>query len=131
MSATSSTMRDTVRDTVRDAKDAGRESVKAAADAGGKIQADLEALRDDVTRLTEQIAKIFASKGDTAWSRARSNVEDAVADAGARGHDAMDAAREIGDDVVEAIGESLRKRPYTTLALAAGIGFLIGTILRR
>ena len=55
MSATSSTVRETVRDTVRDAKDAARESVKAASDAGGKIQADLEALRDDVARLQPRL----------------------------------------------------------------------------
>ncbi len=35
MSATSSTVRDTV--TVKDAKDAARESVKAASDAGAEI----------------------------------------------------------------------------------------------
>ncbi len=88
-------------------------------------------MRDDVTRLTAQIAEIFASKGNAAWTRARSNVEDAVSDAGARGHEAMDAVRGAGDDVVEALANSLKKRPYTTLAVAAGIGFLIGAIWRR
>jgi ElaB/YqjD/DUF883 family membrane-anchored ribosome-binding protein len=131
MSATSSTVRDTVRDTVKDAKDAARESVKAASNAGDRIQADLEALRDDVARLTAQIAEIFASKGNDAWTRAKSNLDDAVSDASAKGKDALDAAREAGDDVVEAIGEALEKRPYTTLAVAAGIGFLLGTIWRR
>jgi ElaB/YqjD/DUF883 family membrane-anchored ribosome-binding protein len=131
MSTTSSTVRDTVRDTVKDAKDAARESAKAASNAGDRIQADLESLRDDVARLTTQIAEIFASKGDDAWTRARSNLDDAVSDVGAKGKDALDAAREAGDDLVQAIGESLEKRPYTTLAVAAGIGFLLGAIWRR
>jgi ElaB/YqjD/DUF883 family membrane-anchored ribosome-binding protein len=131
MSSTSGTMRDTVRETVRDAKDAVRESGKAAAAASGDIQADLEALRNDVARLTTQITDIFASKGNAAWSRARSNVEGVMSDVGAKGQEAVDAVREVGENVVDAIDESLRKRPYTTLALAAAIGFLFGATWRR
>jgi ElaB/YqjD/DUF883 family membrane-anchored ribosome-binding protein len=131
MSSTSGTMRDTVRDTVKDARDAVRESGKAASHVGEDIRADLEALRNDVTRLGSQIADIFAAKGGAAWSRARSNIEDVVADAGAKGEDAISAVREVGDTMVDAIDESLRKRPYTTLALAVGIGFLFGAVWRR
>jgi ElaB/YqjD/DUF883 family membrane-anchored ribosome-binding protein len=32
---------------------------------------------------------------------------------------------------VEAIDESLKQRPYTTLAIAAAIGFLFGATWRR
>jgi ElaB/YqjD/DUF883 family membrane-anchored ribosome-binding protein len=132
MSNTSgTTMRDTARDTMRDAKEAVRESGKAASAASGDIQADLEALRNDVTRLTAQIADIFASRGNAAWSRAKSNVEDVMSDVSAKGQEAVDAVREVGDNVVDAIDESLRKRPYTTLALAAAIGFLFGATWRR
>ena len=42
-----------------------------------------------------------------------------------------DAVREVGDTVVDAIDDSLRKRPYTTLAIAVGIGFLFGAAWRR
>jgi ElaB/YqjD/DUF883 family membrane-anchored ribosome-binding protein len=127
----SNTIRDTVRDTVRDAKDATRESGKAAAAASGDIQADLEALRNDVTRLTSQIADIFAAKGSAAWGRARSNIEGVVADASAKGQEAVDAVREVGDNMADAIDESLKKRPYTTLALAVAIGFFLGASWRR
>jgi ElaB/YqjD/DUF883 family membrane-anchored ribosome-binding protein len=131
MSSTSGTMRDTVRDTVRDATDAARETGKAASAASGDIQADLEALRNDVTRLTSQIADIFAAKGTAAWSRAKSNLEGVVSDASAKGQEAVDAVREVGDNMVDAIDESLKKRPYTTLALAVAIGFLFGAAWRR
>jgi len=33
--------------------------------------------------------------------------------------------------LLDAIDQSLEKRPYTTLALAAGIGFLLGAMRRR
>jgi len=124
-------MRDTVRDTVRDAKEAVRESGRAASAASGDIQADLEALRNDVARLASQISDIFTSKGNTAWNRAKSNVEGVVSDASAKGQEAVDAVREVGDNIADAIDESLKTRPYTTLAMAAGIGFLFGVIWRR
>jgi ElaB/YqjD/DUF883 family membrane-anchored ribosome-binding protein len=131
MSNASGTMRDTVRDTVKDAKDAARESAGAASAASGDIQADLEALRNDVAQLASQIADIFATKGNEAWSRAKSNVEGVMSDATAKGQEAVEAVREVGDNVMDAIDESLEKRPYTTLALAVGIGFLFGAIWRR
>lgn len=130
MSNTSGTIRETVRETVKDAKEAARESGKAAA-ASDDIQADLEALRNDVVRLGNQIADIFASKGGVAWSRARSNVEGVMSDVSAKGQEAVEAVRDVGDNVVDAIDESLKKRPYTTLAIAAAIGFLFGATWRR
>jgi ElaB/YqjD/DUF883 family membrane-anchored ribosome-binding protein len=131
MSNTSGTFRETVRETVKDAKDAARESGKAASAASGDIQADLEALRSDVTRLGNQLADIFASRGGAAWSRARSNVEGVMSDVTSKGQEAVEAVREVGDNMVDAIDESLKKRPYTTLALAVGIGFLFGATWRR
>jgi ElaB/YqjD/DUF883 family membrane-anchored ribosome-binding protein len=122
---------DAAKETVRDARDAIKESGKAASAASGDIQADLQALRDDVARLTQQIADIFAAKGDKVWRRARSSVDEAIADAEGRGRDAVDAMREVGDNFFEAIDESLEHRPYTTLAIALGIGFLFGATWRR
>jgi ElaB/YqjD/DUF883 family membrane-anchored ribosome-binding protein len=126
MSSTSST----VRDTVRDAKDAVSETRKAASAASGDIQADLETLRNDVARLASQIGDILAAKGNQAWSRAKGNLGGVVSDATAKGQEAVDAVREVSDNMVGAIDESLKKRPYTTLAIAVGIGFLLG-ITRR
>jgi len=131
MSNTSGTIRDTVRETARDVKDAARESGKAASAASGDIQADLQALRDDVTRLAAQITDIFATKGNVAWGRAKANVEGVVSDVGAKGQEAIDAAQEVRDKVIDAIDESLETRPYTTLAMALGIGFLLGAMWRR
>ena len=131
MPDTSNTIRDTVRDTVRDAQDAARESGKAASAASYDIKADVESLRRDVARLGNQISDIFASRGNAAWSRAKSNVEGVVSDVSAKGQDAVDAVREVGDNMVDAIDQSLKHRPYTTLALAVGIGFLFGATWRR
>ena len=126
-----SNLSNAAKETVQDARDAIKESGKAASAASGDIQADLQALRDDVARLAQQIADIFAAKGGRAWDRARSGVDEAIAGAEGKGQDALDAVREVGDNMFEAIDESLEHRPYTTLAIALGIGFLFGAIWRR
>jgi ElaB/YqjD/DUF883 family membrane-anchored ribosome-binding protein len=122
---------DAAKETVQDARDASKESGKAAAAAAGDIQADLQALRDDVARLARQLADILAAEGGKAWDRARSGVDEAIADVEDRGRDAVDAVREVGENLAGAIDESLKHRPYTTLALAAGIGFLFGATWQR
>jgi ElaB/YqjD/DUF883 family membrane-anchored ribosome-binding protein len=130
-----SNMASAARDTMNEAKEAAKETRKAASAASGDIQSDLAALRDDVTKLTDQISDILANRGNAAWRKARSNVEgvisDAISDAEAKGMEAVDAVREVGDNIVDAVDESLKRRPYTTLALALGVGFLFGATWRR
>jgi len=119
------------RDAAKEARDTVKETTKVASAGARDIQDDLEALRDDVSRLTQQIASIVAARGGKAWERARTNVEGVISDAQDKGMEAVGAVREVGDNMVDAIDESLKKRPYTTLALAAGIGFLFGATWRR
>jgi ElaB/YqjD/DUF883 family membrane-anchored ribosome-binding protein len=126
-----SNLSNAAKESVKDARDAIKESSAAASSASGDIQADLQALRDDVARLAQQIADILAVKGNRVWSRARSSVDEAIADAEGKGREAVDAVREVGDNMIEAIDESLKQRPYTTLWLAVGIGFLFGATWRR
>lgn len=126
-----SNMSNIARDAAKDARDTVKETGKVASAGAKDIQEDLEALRDDVAKLTQQLAGVLANKGSKAWTRAKSNVEGVISDAQDAGMEAVGAVREVGDNVVDAIDESLKKRPYTTLALAAGIGFLFGATWRR
>jgi ElaB/YqjD/DUF883 family membrane-anchored ribosome-binding protein len=126
-----SNMGNMARDTAKDARDAVKETSKVASAGAKDIQEDLEALRGDVARLTQQLAAVLTAKGNKVWRRARTNVEGVISDAQDAGMEAVGAVREVGDNVVDAIDESLKRRPYTTLALAAGIGFLFGATWRR
>jgi len=126
-----SNMSNIARDAAKDARDTAKETGKVASAGARDIQDDLEALRDDVANLTQQLAGVLASKGTKAFARAKSNVEGVISDAQDAGMEAVGAVREVGDNVVDAIDESLKKRPYTTLALAAGIGFLFGAMWRK
>jgi ElaB/YqjD/DUF883 family membrane-anchored ribosome-binding protein len=128
---TASTASQNVRDAAKDAREGLRE-VKTAADAAsGDIQRDLKALRDDFAKLAEQIGEILGAKGGAAWQKARSSVDDMVAGAQDSGREAVDAVREVSDNFVEAIDESIKTRPYTTLAIVAAIGFFFGATWRR
>jgi ElaB/YqjD/DUF883 family membrane-anchored ribosome-binding protein len=122
-----STASDNVRETAKDARDAQ----KAAAKSSGDFESDLQALRDDFHRLAEQVADIVAGPGNAAWRRAKSSMDEAVADAQDKGREAANAVREVSDHFVDALDESIKTRPYTTLAIVAGLAFLFGATWRR
>jgi ElaB/YqjD/DUF883 family membrane-anchored ribosome-binding protein len=129
--STASSASQNVRDTVKDAGEGLREVKSAATAASGDIEHDIQALRDDLARLTAQISDIVADKGSAAWQRARSSVDDLMAGAQDTGREAVGAMREVSDNFVDAIDESIKTRPYTTLAIVAGLGFLFGATWRR
>ena len=128
---TAATASQNVRDAAKDAREGLRDVKQAANEASGDIQADLQALRDDFARLADQVSAILGTKGNAAWQRARSSVDDMVAGAQDTGREAVDAMREVSDNFVDAIDESIKTRPYTTLAIAAGLAFLFGATWRR
>jgi ElaB/YqjD/DUF883 family membrane-anchored ribosome-binding protein len=123
--------RDSVREASKDARDTLREVGSATSTASGDVQKDLQALRDDLARLAEEVSGIVSSKGSAAWQRAKASVDDAVSDAQAKGQAAASAMRDVSDNFVDAVDESIKNRPYTTLAIAAAIGFFFGAAWRR
>jgi ElaB/YqjD/DUF883 family membrane-anchored ribosome-binding protein len=128
---TASTASNNIRETAKDAREAVREVGKEASQAAGDLESDLKALREDFSRLAEQVADVLASTGNAAWHRAKSSLDGAVSDAQDKRRDAASAVREVSDNFVDAIDESIKTRPYTTLALVAGLAFLFGATWRR
>ena len=129
--ASASTVSSNMRDGTNEAREAARDIGKAASAASGDMQKDMQNLRDDFARLAQQVADIVANRGSAAWQRAKTGMDDAVADAQDKSREAVDAMREVSDQFVEAIDESIKSRPYTTLAMALGLGFLFGAMWRR
>lgn len=130
-----STVSQNLRETTKDAREGAREISEAAATASKDIQDDLQALRADFSRLAAQVGDILANRGAAAWQRTssqiKSSVDGAMSDAQEKGQEAADAMREVSDNLVAAIDDSLKNRPYTTLAIVGGIGFLLGAMWRR
>jgi len=126
MMATSS-----VSNNVRESGKETREARKTALDTSGDIQSELQTLRDEFRLFAEQVGNIISDKGSAAWRRARPSIEGVVSDAQEKGREAVDAVREVTDNFVDAIDKSIENRPYTTLALFAVLGFMLGAIRHR
>lgn len=124
-----STASTAANDAVETAADAIRQARKAASAAGGNMENDLQSLREEFARLADQVASMVA--GSAAWRRAKSSIDDAVAGAEDKGREAATAVREVSGHFVDAIDELIKTRPYTTLAIVAGIAFLFGATWRR
>ncbi len=130
-STVSPDLRDMARDAAEQAREGAREVNDAASDASSNIQNDLQSLGGDLSRLAEQVADILANRGGAAWQRARASVDGVVADAQDRGREAVGAVREVSDNFVEALDDSIKTRPYATLAVVAGLAFIFGATWRR
>jgi ElaB/YqjD/DUF883 family membrane-anchored ribosome-binding protein len=130
-SNTSQDVREAARETAKDVREGLRTAGAAASEASSNIQRDLQALREDLARLAEEISGIVSNKGNAAWRRARSSVDDAQTKGQEAVQEAVSAMREVSDNFIDALDQSLRSRPYTTLVIAAGLGFLLGATWRR
>lgn len=124
-------MRDMTKEAAEEARQGAREINQAAADASGNMQKDLQSLRDEFGRLAEQVGDILADRGTAAWRSARRGVDGVVSDAQDRGREAVGAMREVSDNFIDAVDESIKTRPYATLAIVAGLAFLFGATWRR
>jgi ElaB/YqjD/DUF883 family membrane-anchored ribosome-binding protein len=106
------------------AVDATTKFTKNASATVESLQEDLSNMRDDVGKLSQQVVDLLSAKGSDAYKRAKKNFD-------ATTGDAADAVRDVRDTFADAIDESVQERPYTTLALAVGLGFVMGAMWRR
>jgi ElaB/YqjD/DUF883 family membrane-anchored ribosome-binding protein len=81
---------------------------------------DIEAALDDI-----------ATKGAAAIRNTKAKIDKAASDATEKGQEALQRARDARDTLADVILESVRRHPYTTLAIAGAIGFLYGAMRRR
>ncbi len=104
----------------------------------GDIEKQLETIRDDISELTQQMAGLVSQTKDNTMAqvkrqarRAQATADSMLSDAKDTGREAVDAFREVADTFGDAVDDSLKRRPYATLAMVAGIGFLFGAAWRR
>ena len=102
------------------------------------VEKQLETIRDDITELTQQVADLIGQAKDDTMAQvksqvrsAKAQVDSALSGAQESGREAVDAFRDVADTFGDALEDSLKRRPYATLAVAAGIGFLFGAVWRR
>jgi len=122
----------------RSAASAANKEFDKAAGSIDDIQRDLQVVRDDLSRLAQQVASLLSVTGGQAlrevkaqMSRAKQSLDGVLSDASEKGMEAVDTVREGTDTVVEALEDAVRQRPFATLAIAMGLGFLLGASWRR
>lgn len=106
-------------------------STNTTSNGSPAIDREVENLKDDISKLTQQVATLVSTTGNAAFRRARKNLDGVVAGASDKGQEAVDAVKDVTQTIGDAVEDAVYKRPVTTLAMAAGIGFLIGAIWRR
>ena len=103
-----------------------------------RLEKDVTAVKNDIAALTQQITEALNSFANNAgkqarrqYKDARANAESAFDDVSERGSAMMGAAQDAASSIEETLEEVITQRPLATVALAVGLGFLIGATWRR
>jgi ElaB/YqjD/DUF883 family membrane-anchored ribosome-binding protein len=103
-----------------------------------RLEKKVEAVKNDISALTDQITSALNSFAGTArkqarrgYKQARANVDSALDDVSTRGSAVIDAAEDAAHSIEGTLEEVVIQRPLATVGLALGLGFLIGATWRR
>lgn len=91
------------------------------------LEEDIRQLRAEIQKLAEQISLI----GEHGYGTARRAAAEGVEQIKAQGEAAMESLRANAKDIEAQMIASVREKPVTSLALAAGAGFLFALLARR
>ena len=81
-------------------------------------------------RTARSAADDIAASGSAALRDAKAGLDDMVESVSDQGRQALRGARDVRDTFADAILNSVRTHPYTTLAVAGLIGFAYGAMRR-
>jgi ElaB/YqjD/DUF883 family membrane-anchored ribosome-binding protein len=93
--------------------------------------ATLKADLATVMRDAEALMKASADQGGEKMNEARAKIRDSLESARARLLTAERAAMRHGEDAVIATEDYMRRNPWQSVGIAAGIGLVIGVLLAR
>ena len=103
-----------------------------------RLEKEMTAMRNAIGVLSEQVADAASDIGAVAQSQARRGLKNARSHVNAMMSDASDRAGVVANAAqmqASSIGDTLQdvieERPLSTVALALGLGFLIGVTWRR
>lgn len=91
------------------------------------LEADIRQLKADIAKLTKQLA----ATGESGYGTAKRAATEGVEQLRVQGEAAMDSLRTNARDLEEQVLASVREKPVTSLAIAAGVGFLFALLSRR
>lgn len=91
------------------------------------LEAELKQLREDVAKLTEQLART----GQHGYGAARRAASEGLDQLRAQGEAAVEGLKGNARDIEDQLALKVREKPITSLAIAAGIGYFFALISRR
>ncbi|WP_315924905.1 hypothetical protein [Mesorhizobium sp. SP-1A] len=104
-------------------------SIKSSPEAqtASELEADIRQLRDDIEKLTRQLA----ATGQQGYGTAKRAAAEGVEQLRVQGEAAMESLRGNAKELEEQLLATVREKPVTSLAIAAGIGYLFALLSRR
>lgn len=118
----------------------GEGEMRAMADKStyDRLEKDVEAVKNDISALTDQISDALNALAGSArkearrgYKRAKANVDSMMSDVSDRGNAALEAAQDAASTLEETLEDAIHERPIAAIGLAVGLGFLIGVTWRR
>jgi ElaB/YqjD/DUF883 family membrane-anchored ribosome-binding protein len=107
-------------------------------DAFTRLEKEMMAMKNAIGGLSDQIADAASDIGAVAQDQAkrglkhaRANVDAVVADASDRAGAIARTAQMEASSIGDALEDVIRERPLSTVAIALGLGFLVGATWRR
>jgi ElaB/YqjD/DUF883 family membrane-anchored ribosome-binding protein len=95
--------------------------------ASSDLEADIRQLKADI----EKLAKQLAETGEHGYGAAKRAAAEGVEQLRVQGEAAFGSLRGSAQDIEAQVAASVREKPITSLAIAAGIGFLFALLSRR
>jgi ElaB/YqjD/DUF883 family membrane-anchored ribosome-binding protein len=106
--------------------------------AFARLEKEMANMRDAIGGLSDQISDAASDIGSVAQEQgkrglkhARANLESMANDASDRLGVVADRAQSQAASLGDTLEDAIQERPLSTLALALGLGFLLGVIWRR
>ena len=106
--------------------------------AFARLEKEMANMRDAIGDLSDQISDaasdigaVAQEQGKRGLKQARANLESMANDASDRLGVVADRAQSHAASLGDSLEDAIQERPLSTLALALGLGFLVGVIWRR
>ncbi len=108
-------------------KAANGSKAAAANPSVSEMEAQIETLKAEIAKLTAQVS----SSGERSFEALKNIAQEGVHQARAQGEAAVAGLKENAGDIEAQVVAAVREKPVTSLAIAAGVGFLFALLSRR
>ena len=95
--------------------------------SSAQLEADIRQLREDFAKLAQQLS----TTGEHGYGAARRAAAGGVDQLRSQGEAVIDDLRSSARDMEEQLTNTVREKPVTALAIAAGVGYFLALLSRR